>query len=329
MPAKVRCRGLLTLLLLLSLAIAARGAQPVDSSSTPHASCAVYCYCDSGSGFHSSSGFDQADKTYNPYLARIGKEFLDPPDEAADWNTLPAGARALPGVPAAIFMVLTGFLCVSFVNDRRIWLASLAGLLWLGQTGLSAIPQAASHLTGKKDVTQNHPHNFVGAGKGRYRLRSDIEGTQYIGLLRHLAGIPSTVIAKEPQAVFFLIASTSPDSQKACKRKRISRIVIARSAATWQSPTARTVRTVHLLRKSEPTKQSRNPGLLRCARNKLRNLDTLRSGLGCAHSATPEFAIAQTASDISNSTVCLARAAEHFVPFSPAFAFANLARGPP
>lgn len=268
MPAKAKCRRL-TLLLLLSFAIAARGAQSVDNCNTPHASCTVYC--DSDSGFHSSSGFDQADDTYNPYLARIGKELLDPPDEAADWNTLPAGARSLPGVPAAIFMVLTGFLCVSFVNDRRIWLASLAGLLWLGQTGLSAIPQVASHLTGKRNGTHNScPHNFVGMGKGgyRHRLRSDIEGTQYIGLLRHLAGIPSGIPS--------IVSSSIPASFS--------------SLRIWRSN---------------------------------------RQGAGCAHSARPEFAIAQTASDMGNSTVCSACAAEHFVCFSPAFAFSNLARGPP
>ena len=258
MPAKARYRRL-TLLLLLSFAIAARGAQSVDNCL---ASCTVYCSCDSDSYFHCSSGFDQADDTYNPYLARIGKELLDPPDEAAGWNTLPA--RSLPGVPAAIFMVLTGFLCVSFVNDRRIWLATLAGLLWLGQTGLSAIPQAASHLAGKNNVTQNHPHNFVGAGKGRYRLRSDVEGTQYIGLLRRLAGIPVIVSSSIPASIS--------------------------SLRTWRSN---------------------------------------RHVAGCAHSARPEFAIAQTASDISDSTVCLARAAEHFLRFSPAFAFSSLARGPP
>jgi len=262
MPAKAECRRL-TLVLLLSFAIAARGAQSVENCPAP-ASCTVYCSCDSDSYFHSSSGFDQADDTYNPYLARIGKELLDPPDEAADWNTLPV--RSLPGVPAAIFMVLTGFLCVSFVNDRRIWLASLAGLLWLGQTGLSAIPQVASHLAGKNNVTQNHPHNFVGVGKARYRnrLRSDIEGTQYIGLLRHLAGIPSMVSSSIPASIS--------------------------SLRTWRS---------------------------------------YRHVAESAYSARPEFAIAQAPSETSNSTVCLARIAEHFVLFSPAFAFSSLARGPP
>ena len=256
MPAKARFRRL-TLVLLLSFAIAARGAQSVENCP---ASCTVYCSSDSY--FHSSSVFDQADDTYNPYLARIGKELLDPPDEAADWNTLPA--KSLPGVPATFFMVLTGFLCVSFVNDRRIWLATLAGLLWLGQTGLSAIPQVASHLVGKKDVTQNHSRNFVGVGKGRYRLRSDVEGTQYIGLLHHLAGIPSTVLSSIPASIS--------------------------SLRTWRSN---------------------------------------RHVAGSAYSARPEFAIAQAPSDISNSTVCSARVAEHFVLFSPAFAFSNLARGPP
>jgi len=265
MPAKAKCRRL-TLILLLSFAISARGAQSVENCPAP-VSCTVYYSCDSDSYFHFSSGFDQANDTYNPYLARIGKELLDPPDETADWNTIPAGARSLPGVPGAIFMVLTGFLCVSFVNDRRIWLTSLAGLLWLGQTGLSVIPQAASHLTGKRNGIQNCcPHNFVGVGKGRYRhrLRSDIEGTQYISLLRHLAGIPSIVSSSIP-------ASFS-------------------SLRTWRSN---------------------------------------RHDAGSAHSARPEFAIAQTASDISNPTVCSARAGEHFVCFSPAFAFSNLPRGPP
>lgn len=263
MPAKARCRRL-TLLLLLSFAIAAPGAQSVDNCGALHLSDTVCC--GSSADYHAPSAFDQADDACNTYLTRIGKELLAPPVQPAERDALPEGAKSLPGVPAAIFMVLTGFLCVSFVNDRRIWLASLAGLLWLGQTGLSAIPQAASHLTGKINVTQNHQHNFVGAGKGSYhhRLRSDIEGTQYVGLLRHLAGIPTLVSYSIPESLSSLL-----NCQGSCH------------------------------------------------------------GAGRAHSARPEFAIAQTASDISNLTVCSACATEHCVRFSPAFAFSNLARGPP
>jgi len=157
MPAKARCRRL-TLILLLSLAIGARGAQSVDNYGTLHPSYPVFCGSDAGC--RAASAFDQADGAGNTYLARIGKELLDPPVQPAERDARPEGTRPLPAVPAAIFMVLTGFLCVSFVNDRRIWLASLAGLLWLGQTGLSAIPQAASHLTGKANLTQNHHHSL-------------------------------------------------------------------------------------------------------------------------------------------------------------------------
>lgn len=261
MPAKARCRRL-TLFLLLSLAIAARGAQSVDNCGALHLSNTLCC--GSQADYRAPSAFDQADDTCNTYLARIGKELLDPPVHPAERNALPEGAKSLPGVPAAIFMVLTGFLCVSFVNDRRIWLASLAGLLWLGQTGLSAIPQVASRLTRKINVIQNHPQHFAGAGGYRHRLRSDIEGTQYAGLLRHLAGIPTLVSCSMPGSL-----SSMLNCQGSCR------------------------------------------------------------DAGRAHSARPEFAIAPAASGISNSTVCSACAAEHSVRFSPAFAFSNLARGPP
>ncbi len=196
MPAKARCRRL-TLILLLSLAIAARGAQSVDNWSTLHSSYPVCCGSDAC--WRAQPAFDQADGACNAHLARIGKELLDPPVRPAEREARLEGSRPLPAVPAAIFMVLTGFLCVSFVNDRRIWLASLAGLLWLGQTGLSAIPQAASHLTGKANLTQNHHHSLAGLGKARcHRLRSEVEGTQYVGLLRHLAGIPSLLSFSMP-----------------------------------------------------------------------------------------------------------------------------------
>jgi len=127
----------------------------------------------------------------NSNLASIGAELLKPPDDFTD--STPAGAKSLPDVPAALFMALTGFLCVSLVKDRRFWLAVLVGLLWAGQAGIQALPQLATHLSFKKHIQLKSPvstvylHQFENSG----RLRSDIEGTQYIGLLRHLAGIPA------------------------------------------------------------------------------------------------------------------------------------------
>jgi hypothetical protein len=89
-------------------------------------------------------------------------------------------------------MVLTGFLYVSLVKDCKVWLAALAGLLWAGQAGIAALPQLAAHLSSKKNIQQKSPVNTVCLYQfeDSYRLRSDIEGTEYIGLLYHLAGIP-------------------------------------------------------------------------------------------------------------------------------------------
>ncbi len=128
----------------------------------------------------------------NSHLANIGVELLKPPADFA--NLPPVGTKSLPPVPAALFMVLTGFLCVSLVKDRRFWLGALAGLLWAGQTSIQAIPKLAAHISSKKHIERKSHTNTVRLHQFEesLRLRSDIEGTKYIGLLHHLAGIPNT-----------------------------------------------------------------------------------------------------------------------------------------
>jgi hypothetical protein len=129
----------------------------------------------------------------NAHLANIGVELLRPP---ADFTSSPpVGAQSLPPIPAALFMVLTGFLCVSLVKDRRFWLGALAGLLWAGQTGIQAIPKLAAHISSKKHIQRKSHTNTVRLHQFEesLRLRSDIEGTKYIGLLHYLAGIPNDI----------------------------------------------------------------------------------------------------------------------------------------
>ena len=89
-------------------------------------------------------------------------------------------------------MGLTGFLCVSLVRDRKVWMAALAGLLWAGQAGFSALPQLADHIVSRKQTEQFPPASLTCTPELLHsdRPRSDIEGTRYIALLRYLAGIP-------------------------------------------------------------------------------------------------------------------------------------------
>lgn len=127
-------------------------------------------------------------------LAAVAAEFLKAPAAFTDWPAAAIHVKSLPGVPGSLFMVLTGFLCVSLVRDRRVWLAALAGLLWLGQAGIQALPQFAlrlSHTNHSKqqldtNLTTTYPYYLENSS----RLRGDTEGTRYIGLLDHLAGIP-------------------------------------------------------------------------------------------------------------------------------------------
>jgi len=127
----------------------------------------------------------------NAHLANIGVELLRPPADVT--SSPPVGVQSLPPIPAALFMALTGFLCISLVKDRRFWLGALAGLLWAGQTGIQAIPKFAAHIGSKKHIQQKSHTNTVRLHRPgeSLRLRSDIEGTKYIGLLHHLAGIPN------------------------------------------------------------------------------------------------------------------------------------------
>jgi len=132
-------------------------------------------------------------EAYNCHLANIAHELLKPPGDSIDSPVSAVGATSLPAVPGALFMGLTGFLCVSLVRDRKLWIAALAGLLWAGQAGVTVLPQVAHHLAGRRHATQCFSPNvaYVPTLDRSDRLRSDIEGTRYVCLLRYLAGIPN------------------------------------------------------------------------------------------------------------------------------------------
>jgi len=131
-------------------------------------------------------------KPVNTELANFGREFLRPPQSSVASPELRSGAvRPLPAVPATVLMLLSGFLCVSLYKDRKVWLMALMGLFWAGQAGLHVIPRLAHHFDQKhtkKQVYAKQPQSHCLKNFGR--VRSDIEGTRYIALLNHLAGIP-------------------------------------------------------------------------------------------------------------------------------------------
>ena len=126
-------------------------------------------------------------------LPLIQSDFLKPPVSSAEHNKLLLkGANSLPAVPAAVFMTFIGFLCVSWVKDRKTWLALLASVLWLGHAGILAVPHLAlsmcqrTHLNNHAIVKEGHSHVL----ESKKRLRFDINGAKYISLLHYLEGLP-------------------------------------------------------------------------------------------------------------------------------------------
>jgi hypothetical protein len=163
-----------------------------DSDVLSHASCSnARSDCLSPA----SPDIEEISGVCNSHLAKIGAELLKPPVDSplSATSSLPAGATSLPAVPGAIFMVLTGFLCVSLVRDRKFWTAALVGLLWAGQAGFTVLPLLARYVASKK---QTQPLALPGLNCTPEllhcdRARSDVEGTTYAGLLHYLAGIPN------------------------------------------------------------------------------------------------------------------------------------------
>ena len=155
------------------------GNAPVRSISTSD-DCAtnVTTYC-----LDSSAACDQ--------ISELGRAILQPPS-GSQITVTSGNQRCLPALPSAIAMVLTGFICISLIQDRRTWLAALAGLLWVGQTGIWALPELTSRLSRK--VHSGQQVNTALAVSyplgGGYYPDSYSEEIQYIGLLHHLAGIP-------------------------------------------------------------------------------------------------------------------------------------------
>ena len=129
-------------------------------------------------------------------ISELGRAILQPPS-GSQITVTSENQRCLPALPSAIAMVLTGFICISLIQDRRTWLAVLAGLLWVGQTGIWALPELTSRLS--RRVHSGQQVNTALAAPyplgGGFYPDSYNEETRYAGLLHHLAGIPRDISA--------------------------------------------------------------------------------------------------------------------------------------
>ena len=147
----------------------------------------------SNAGIPSNSELELFKGTSNSTLTHIASEILKPPVDFMSNSALPPGTKSLPPVPAALFMGLTGFICVTLVRDRKVWLTVVAALLWIGQIGITALPKAAVHLVGRKHQYLQQQSYSSALHKRFSYLRINLVDTEYTGLLHYLEGIPTKI----------------------------------------------------------------------------------------------------------------------------------------
>jgi hypothetical protein len=134
----------------------------------------------------------------NSHPIGLAAKFHNPPVRFGLSPGPPASVKSLPPVPRTLLMVSIRLLCVLLAKDRVVWLGAFGALLRAAQAGISFLPQFASHLAGKRQNGKRSYSLYVTRlweRKHRCRPRGDIEGTQYTGLLRRLAGIPNGTVS--------------------------------------------------------------------------------------------------------------------------------------
>ena len=175
--------------IILLFAASAVSASPTIVSVSPACSCSVPISSDH------ADGVVACDLGYNAVCDRIsvfGKAFFQLPLPDGRTPAVTENNRCLPAVPPSIAMVLTGFLCISLVRDRKVWLTVLAGLLAIGQAGINALPELTSRLGRRFHNAQPVDMTFTAfcPVEGVFYPANYSKEIRYTGLLHHLAGIP-------------------------------------------------------------------------------------------------------------------------------------------
>jgi len=102
-------------------------------------------------------------------FAGVATELLEPPMDIAQESALSSPSlRSLPTVPRPLLMAVVGFLCISLVRDRRVWLTVAASVFSFGQHWLDAVPAWCHAPRSRRQLQQS----AVAAALPLLRLRT-------------------------------------------------------------------------------------------------------------------------------------------------------------
>jgi len=131
-------------------------------------------------------------------------------------------AKSLPAVPGALLMALAGFLCVSLVRDRRIWLTAI---LWVAHVGLATLPQFVSYLNSKKQAEQFVHSTSISELREPIFLKSSAVHRIVVDLVKSVDTLQSAIIPDQCEFLTLLLLSAAPRVEQIC---HISEYVFAR-----------------------------------------------------------------------------------------------------
>lgn len=123
-------------------------------------------------------------KTPDHQLLTIGKQIRKPYISfTASVASRHNYTKSLPALPATILLVMVGFFCVSFVKDRRFWIALSACLLWAALAGVQSVPKLAKQISSRS----HNVRNFSPQTAGFHQTEQTNKTNPYIPLTTYTA----------------------------------------------------------------------------------------------------------------------------------------------
>lgn len=144
------------LLVLLSLLVGTWGSSVSTADPRAGGSEGLSPTLDAGLSVYSTESPDAALDLWGCGFADAAVRLVEPPAGYAGMSSS-LHNQSLPPVPRSVLMVLAGFLCISLVQDRKLWLTAAASILSVSQNGPNVVGAIFSQQRGRGHLRQGAP----------------------------------------------------------------------------------------------------------------------------------------------------------------------------
>jgi len=201
----------LFVLLLVSFVTAANAA-PTAKVDNDGLSVTVLSNCTADHSIYNPSP-TQTPLDLHPDTISPGETNLRLPAFGAKSTSYPSQTKSLPAVPGALLMALAGFLCVSLVRDRRVWLTAI---LWIAHVSFATLPQFASHLNDKKQAGQLLHSTSISELSEPIYLKSGAVHSIAVAVVKPVVTSQSAIIPNQCEFLTLPLLCAAPRVEQIC-----------------------------------------------------------------------------------------------------------------